>query len=414
VLILLLSTLALILLPKIPFFDKFVDPIMDWDFTDYAYDDFDSTEVDDDSTLVIVNIGALDRAGIAYLIERINEHKPIGIGINILFKGHEDSISDAHLKQALLATSNLILVQGGSKADYIIPERAIESFSYLDPDNLAVVRDFVPRISQNDTLFWHISVELAALIEPEVKKILMQRNRPYEYEFIRFKRRQQDYIVLEHTANLEVVRNKLVLIGHLGQTIDSPFINEKIYNTPLKNQVKGDQSQAMHGEIIFANAISMMLSDDYINSSVKLDFLFTLVVSYLLTLLFMYVIHKTGHYLLFARILSLLLIVLIIASSLHIFTTYQFKLDVTVIILFLLFVPDGYEFYNRYFEQNINQLSKKSRKIVFYVFIITLIVAVLSILSGKLFGSQFGVIFLCYYVGLAVALIFKTRKAGTN
>jgi hypothetical protein len=72
----LVSLLVPKILIQIPYLEPISDSVLEWDFTDLAYRDFDGSTVEVDSNIVLVNFGYLDRYQIAGLIDRINQHKP--------------------------------------------------------------------------------------------------------------------------------------------------------------------------------------------------------------------------------------------------------------------------------------------------------------------------------------------------
>ena len=101
-----------------------------------------------DSTLVVVNIGDLDRQGIADLIEKINMQRPAILGIDILFKGIKDSGGNGALLQAI-SKGNVVLpfVHAPDSADFlgdIVPADA--KMGYVNLTSVApteVIRGFV-------------------------------------------------------------------------------------------------------------------------------------------------------------------------------------------------------------------------------------------------------------------------------
>ena len=68
-------------------FNPFKEALKDFDFNDVAY--VSALNKDKDTTLdnriVIVNIGHLDRMGIAHLLEMVNAGKPKVIGVVFMF-----------------------------------------------------------------------------------------------------------------------------------------------------------------------------------------------------------------------------------------------------------------------------------------------------------------------------------------
>ena len=66
--------------------------------------------VDPDKDVVLVNIGGLNREGIAKQIEILNRYQPKAIGIDAFFRNLKDPVGDSLLSQALSKTRNLVMV----------------------------------------------------------------------------------------------------------------------------------------------------------------------------------------------------------------------------------------------------------------------------------------------------------------
>ena len=90
---------------------KFLDPLKNalsgFDIYDMYYSQI-QPEQTADTNIVIVNIGNLDRRGIAGEINYINSFNPKLIALDILFTENKDAESDSLLSDAFRKTKNLI------------------------------------------------------------------------------------------------------------------------------------------------------------------------------------------------------------------------------------------------------------------------------------------------------------------
>ena len=108
----------------------------------------------------------------------------------------------------------------------------------------------------------------------------------------------------------------------------------------------------------------MLLNNDFINHSRYLTICGQLMLCLLIMIGYAHLHNQTTHYLLLARFCSLLLIALLIWGTLALFSVTSFQFDVSFVVLFLLIGSDTYEFYYRYYEQKIEQLSHRSRRLI--------------------------------------------------
>src|SRR5258708_22756146 len=97
-------------------FDSIGQALKDFELTNYAFSKLRETP-DVDERIVLVNIGTLDRRGIAQEIQAISKYKPKVIGIDILFScegGLRDTVNCPALKDAIgnLMLSNAIREAG--------------------------------------------------------------------------------------------------------------------------------------------------------------------------------------------------------------------------------------------------------------------------------------------------------------
>jgi hypothetical protein len=88
----------------------------DFQTTDLYFSQFKEGE-NADTNIVLVNIGNLDRAGIAEMVNKINTFNPRVIGIDAFFRKPKDREGDSLLADAFSKVKNLVLVSKVSKCD---------------------------------------------------------------------------------------------------------------------------------------------------------------------------------------------------------------------------------------------------------------------------------------------------------
>ncbi|SNS84007.1 sensor domain CHASE2-containing protein [Ekhidna lutea] len=411
ILSLLVAFFTLDVVSYVPYLDSFVDPVLDWDFTDHYYDDFDDSKVPIDTSLVIVNIGYLDRAGIADLITKVNKEEPLAIGLHLFFNERRDSLQDKKLKNAIDNTGDLIMIKGYNSSTNAsrdshpyFTENAIITYSDIQDDKLGIMRSFRPKIKIADNDYWHIAVEMASLINPSSKNTISERNK--EIEFIKFHGREFNFSILDHDiTDFSSVKNKVVLLGFLGGPSIYDYSFEDNFFTPLKFEIMGNRIPDMYATTIIANSVKMIIEEDFIDYSQHLDIYGSLILCFLITLGYAYLHNHTKHNLLLARFISLGLIVLLIYSTLTLFTYYNFKFDISAVILFLLIGSDMYEFYFRYYQQSLDGYSIRSMRVAFLSFIGLVGIIILAVFFGwHMMFSLLSFAFVIYFVSLKIWL----------
>src|SRR6185369_12591503 len=90
--------------------------------------------------------------------------------------------------------------------------------------------------------------------------------------------------VHDSNPNLEIIRNKIVLFGFIGNSLQEQVL-EDIHFTPLNSVYSGRSYPDMYGLVIQANIISMILNGNFINRMGKL---LLFLVSFMICYLHMY------------------------------------------------------------------------------------------------------------------------------
>jgi CHASE2 domain-containing sensor protein len=240
----------------------------------------DPHKVPRDTNIVIVNIGTLNRAGIARELEIINSYEPKVIGIDTFFKLRKNDTLDIPLITALSKVKNLVLAE---KIVYNKRKQIFDSVITSHPDftqfavggyaNLPVdandymtVRDISPKEPVNGVLKYFFPLQIVKFFDSVKAKKLIDRDN--KNEIVDFARNIDKYLVLDvkdvfkKRDSLDFIRGKIVLVGYLGPNIRT-IVSEDNFYTPLNRLFLGKSFPDMYGLIIHANVISMILNESY-------------------------------------------------------------------------------------------------------------------------------------------------------
>ncbi len=263
-------------------FDPIKKALSDFNFSDLLYSKLNTTQETLDTNIVLVNIGHLDRAGIATQIRRIRKNNPKVIGFDSFFSARRDSVTDAFLSEQLSEGNNFIM------ACYLTGKEELtgqfDSLETSDPyfssgnkgfvnlggahPETSTVRTFSPReVFKGDTLY-SLGASLVKRFDPPAFSKLMERDN--RREIINYRGNTDAYIrfdvyeLFDSTTDLSIIKDKIVLMGYIGESFGGQPDLEDIYYTPMNAELSGRSRPDMYGVVIHANIISMILSENYI------------------------------------------------------------------------------------------------------------------------------------------------------
>ena len=363
------STLGELLLDSISLLGPFNRSLLDFDLTDlYYYKYYDSTQVVPDKNIVLVNLGRLNRGEIADQLNIINNYKPNTVGMNAIFFDKRDSIADLKLADALNKTKNLVMAgrpmydsQGNldsvATSHPMFTKHAVIGISSLDWNSITgVSRSYMVFGKCNHKTFYDFSVILAKFFDPSSFKDMVSRKN--QFEMINYKGNLIDnhsqfgkkYYALDFedvfNGNFapEQIEGKIVVLCYLGDFLgDVSTLEDKFYS-PFNDGLFEKSFPDMFGGVIVANIISNVIERDYIFHKTYFDWILLLVVGFALSLIFRFVYVKLeGTYHLMSKIMAIVFFNLAIFSALSAFDIFRLKIEISHILLFVLFVPDGVE-----------------------------------------------------------------------
>jgi len=296
------GSLFLFLLHHLPvnqiFIDPFSEAIKNHDIMDIAFSKFRNHNDPAlfDPRIVIINSKVTNREQIANTIDYLSRNKVAVIGVDLLFDTVYHTAQDTLLQEALLSAEQLVLGNTFTESqnqlesvtefqtDSFFSKDKLQAYVNLGSNDGYSVRAFEPYHKINGIETKSFAMQIASMYNPEINKLTQLK--AYTKEWINFKRLQPGvqnmrapfnskqavhYVMhqmdrfLEDTSQFEsdYFKDKIVLIGFCGENDNSLSMNDR-YFTPLNEQYTGRSLPDMHGVVIHANIISMILDQDFI------------------------------------------------------------------------------------------------------------------------------------------------------
>jgi CHASE2 domain-containing sensor protein len=387
------------------FLDPVGDALEDMEITDQVFSQL-REEPPFEERLVIVNFGRLDRAGIAEQINIINKYKPRVIGIDTFFGTEKDSLGDAILEDALSKVENLVL---GTK--YIHPgdsddpywygmehshprfaRHAVEAHVNLSAEiagttqeEFKTVRQFFPALSFRDTLTEEINtqmafgIKLAEYLDPEAAKEMIDR--PHEEELINYRGNMLNLARMEarpkfmaldwmdvFTENFteELIKDKIVIFGHLGENFGERYWIEDKFFTPMNPKYAGRADLDMYGAVIHANIVSMVLNRDYLDKMTEFQaIMIAIILCFLNVAVFTLIYRKMPlWYDGLTKVIQLVEVMILMAIIVGVFNWYNTRIDLFLAIVVVLLAGDALEVL---YGVGYNIFDKKKREKLFTI-----------------------------------------------
>ncbi|MFZ1808118.1 MAG: CHASE2 domain-containing protein [Cyclobacteriaceae bacterium] len=398
-------------------FDPLGQALGDMDLTDIAFSRL-RNDPTIDTNIVIVNIGALPRRGVAEQIRILNKYNPKVIGIDSFFdckNGLRDTVNcpqlidvmgNAMLGNQIAEARNVVMVTRVTQTDSLyytgiydqydsleqtdadIRGNAFEGYANLptDADNqesFKACRTFIPRLPVGNDTLNAFGVEVARVFAPEKTKRFLERD-SYE-EVINYRGNILDfygassfagryyaldwYQVLNEEFFPGLITDKIVLMGYMGDDFSDTSWDDKFF-TPLNKQYAGKANPDMYGLVVHANIVSMILAEDYIEiMAAWQEWMIAIFICMLNVALFWFIYRTSPDW--FdgvSVIIQLVQIVLLSFLMIYFFNWYSFKLDLTISLGALAVVGTCFELYQsailKIFEWVKNRLTKRSQRVL--------------------------------------------------
>jgi CHASE2 domain-containing sensor protein len=304
-------------------FDTIGMALKDFRLTDYAFSNLrpDPTV---DERIILVNIGTLDRRGIAQQIQILNSFKPRVIAYDGFFNCEGGLRDTVNCPQLLDTLGNLILASAIEEANsFVLGSKLMQtdsvaqydveyydSLEVSDPmfmtdakigfaslpteatyqEDVKLCRTIFPTWEVNGKRQLAFSVQIANQYDSVLTKKFLDRDK--KEEWINFRgnmnvmsfRFQTEKIDETSTSNFatmfyavdadqllrgdvlpELFKDRIVILGYLGDYLGDAAWEDKFF-TPLNKKVAGRANPDMFGPVLHANVVAMILNEDYINT----------------------------------------------------------------------------------------------------------------------------------------------------
>lgn len=387
-------------------FDPIGQALADFELTDYAISNLRPDPLVEER-VVLVNIGNLPRAGIAEELRIISKYKPRVIGIDSYFNCEGglrdtvncpqllDTLGNLLLTNAIQEAGNVVLVSKLLQSTALYTSGVLNEYDSLEysdamfqqyakagfanlvtdaeyQDDVKDCRSFPPRMKVKGKEHLAFAVQMAMLYDSVKTKEFLGRNNEEELINYRGNVEMQDvrlasiknkdlsttrYPVMFFALDVdqvlreeffpEMIRDKIVIFGFLGQYFGDPSWSDKFF-TPLNKKVAGRANPDMFGVVIHANIVSMILNGDFINQLKEWHkYLIAFIFCYFNIALFFYINEKSPVW--FDSLSLLIQVVQILLLSfgiVMIFAKYTFKLDLTLTLITIALAGPCFEFYD--------------------------------------------------------------------
>lgn len=401
------TCVAVALLYVVPQNFDFLSPMSQalghFDITDMVFSKFrDENRIQTDTSIVLVNIGDLDRAGIATVLQRVAAEQPKAIGLDALLRSPRDPLGDSVLAAALAATPSVVLVSKlAHRSDFLSTDSVVLGGQLETKDADEHNRHFDTVVHSLHSFTRHTGQGFANLVtegegaaltcrevsfqEPTpagtafsfplqlarladsaaVQRALDRGNHVETINYlgnVQAFRRYDVADVSDPSTDLSSLRGAIVLMGFMGESFDDDSNIDKFF-TPLNSQYVGRSLPDMFGVVVHANVLSMILRNDFIDTmSTEAGIFIGLAV-----LLFNVALFSTifaayeDWYDTLALVLQLVQSLLCLFLTIVVFDKFSYKLDLTPTLLGIALVGTVHSLYQDSLKKIIVKAWQSSR-----------------------------------------------------
>jgi CHASE2 domain-containing sensor protein len=399
-------------------FDTIGQALRDFELTDYAFSNLRPEPVVDER-IILVNIGVLSRRQLAQQIMVIKEFKPGVIAYDGFFNcegGLRDSLNcpalldtlgNLFLSSVIQEAGNVVLatklLQTDSLAKYdtdiydsvevsdpMFRDYAVEGYASLPTDatyqeDVKLCRSIFPRRMINGREELYFGVQIAMQFDSAKALKFLARNK--DEELINFRGNIEVFTLrvnslkdsLTGSTNFktmfyvvdaeemlrgevlpEVFKDNIVIMGYLGDYLGDPAWEDKFF-TPLNKKVAGRANPDMFGPVVHANAVAMILNEDYVDEIPPwAQYSIAFVVCLLTVALFIFLDRILPQWFDALSVLIQLLEVLIISSIIiYAFAVWSLKLELSIAIGVSALVGPCYDIFKSIQNEVTKRLTKR-------------------------------------------------------
>jgi len=332
------------------------------DLIDIYYSELKNKDVGISKDIALVNIAYLSRAEIAEILTLVNKQDPKVIGLDVVFKTTNNSMQDSLLLKALneagekLVAGYDVFNENENTNPFFNLENKTKGYVNLIGNNKAfgVIKKAELKYKKNNdsNTEYSFAYELVKKFNPQLtakvdgEKIDIEQRKPFIINYIggydRFLPIEGSE-VLENKSILNLLKNRIVIIGFFGSHFTNSYKLEDRKYTPM-NAEGGHGVPDMNGALIHANIAQMMISKTYINYWPKGKLfigLFSLLLAYPFIVLFTYFFARNHiWYHVAAKITQLILAIILIFLVLNLYEYVHFKFELKFFLLILAISVD--------------------------------------------------------------------------
>ena len=357
----------IVVLGSIPINFYFLNPLKlamkDFDFNDMAYAKLGKgKDTKLDSTIVIINIGDLDREGLAMLIDKTASYGPRAIGLDVWMEEAREPAKDSFMQAVVSRTPNLVLAsrfkgaadkdEGVYFSNYFKPYASgTEGYVNFFDEEIATLRIWNPTLKvriDSTTKIRHPSFvySLLRLYDSAILKTLPSKKK----EIINYTRRTHQYQIIEPNdllfdkVDTSAIRGRIALLGYINT--DPTNIDDKKF-TPMNEKFYGKTVPDMNGIVVHANIISMVLEKNYIKKlPLWVVWLVAIFIGWLhMSFFIRYYLENHIWFHLVAKIAQLASAIFFTYVGIYLFDRYRIKLDMKLSLIVIIMAVDVIYFY---------------------------------------------------------------------
>lgn len=330
--------------------------------------------------IILVNAADRGRKEIAELMFRINAEKPAVVGVDFIFEGPKDPVSDSLLSLAFDQTRNLVLATKFKNDDTDKNPSYLTTAGVLGTHtqgyaNLMIksmdktVRYFRARDQYMDKEVFPFSLEVVRAFNPSRAKAFLDRNKPFELIHYQGNLNATHHIngsdLLQGNYPEGFLKNKIVLLGFFGSDCNPNPVLDDYFYTPMNEKIVGRKFPDTYGVVIQANIIQMILSGNYVDKTPAwLDWLIGFLICFLHNLLFIRLfVHSHLFYHFYAKLIQLGTTFVLVLACIYLFKSAHIKISASPFIVPVLLSVDLLYFYDAL----VQWLHKKRKTKTYFV-----------------------------------------------
>lgn len=404
-------------------FDPIGQAIKGFELTDIAFSRIRPDPTVDEH-IILVNVGTLPRRGIAEQINILSSFQPRVIALDAILScegGLRDSINcpalldtmgNLLLSNAIREAGNVVLasklLQTDSLSKFDINE--FDSLEWVDTifshystagyvnlpteatyqEDVKHCRSIVPRMVVNGEEQLYFGVQIAMQYDSaKAKRFLARRNEEELINFrgnievmqLRVRSEKNDETSSTHFPTMfyvvdadqllrgevlpEMFRNNIVILGYLGDYLGDSAWEDKFF-TPLNKVVAGRANPDMFGPVVHANAVAMILNEDYVDEIPEwAQYSIAFLVCLMTVALFILIDNKLPHWFdALSVLIQLTEVILISVLVVQAFALWSLKLELAVAMGVSALVGPTYDIYKSIKGEIERWLTKRRERVL--------------------------------------------------